>query len=114
MGLTEKTCTPCRGGIPPMTREEFEPLLKELNGWTVEEDRRLVKTFKFPNFVEAVNFVNAVTPIAESEGHHPDLYVRWGEVRAILYTHKINGLHENDFILAAKMDKAYESMRKAG
>lgn len=113
MELTQRTCTPCRGGIPPMTREEFEPLLKQIgHDWAVEEDRRLVKSFKFPNFVEAVRFVNEVTPIAESEGHHPDLYVRWGEVRAILYTHKIGGLHENDFILAAKMDQAYEKLRQ--
>lgn len=112
MALTQKTCTPCRGGIPPMRREEFEPLLRELEGWTVEEETKLVKTYKFANFVEAVNFVNAVTPIAESEGHHPDLYVKWGEVRAILFTHKIGGLHENDFILAAKMDEAYKSLKK--
>jgi 4a-hydroxytetrahydrobiopterin dehydratase len=109
--LTKRTCAPCRGGVPPLTREGIDPLLRQVDGWTVEEDRRLVKSYAFPNFVEAVSFVNAVAQIAESEGHHPDLYVRWGEVRAILYTHKIGGLHENDFILAAKMDDAYQRRR---
>lgn len=107
MDLARKSCTPCKGGIPPLEIHEYEPLLKQLEGWTVEDGRRLVKSYSFPNFVEAVRFVDAITPIAESEGHHPDLYVKWGEVRAILYTHKINGLHENDFILAAKLDEAY-------
>ncbi|MHA2620617.1 MAG: 4a-hydroxytetrahydrobiopterin dehydratase [bacterium JZ-2024 1] len=107
MDLARKSCTPCQGGIPPLETHEYEPLLKQLEGWRVEDGRRLVKSYSFPNFVEAVRFVDAITPIAESEGHHPDLYVKWGEVRAILYTHKINGLHENDFILAAKLDEVY-------
>jgi 4a-hydroxytetrahydrobiopterin dehydratase len=102
--LTERRCVACEGGTPALKPEEIEPLLRQVKGWEVEEGKRLVKSFKFPNFVKAVDFVNAITPVAEGEGHHPDLLVRWGEVRAILWTHAANGLTENDFILAAKID----------
>jgi len=103
--LADQKCVPCRGGTPPLIREQFAPLLAQLDGWQVEEDRKLIKSFRFKNFVEAVQFVNAVTPVAEAENHHPDLYVRWGEVRVYLWTHKINGLSEGDFVMAAKIDR---------
>lgn len=113
--LAQRKCTPCRGDVPPLTREEFAPLLARLpEGWEVVEDRRLVKAFPFRNFVQAVDFVQALTPIAEEEGHHPDLHVRWGEVRVELWTHKIGGLHENDFILAAKLDRLYREGLEQG
>ncbi|HEX2037293.1 MAG TPA: 4a-hydroxytetrahydrobiopterin dehydratase [Chloroflexota bacterium] len=103
--LADKRCTPCEGGTPPLTAEQVKPLLAQLDGWEVEEGKKLTKSFRFDNFVQAVDFVNAITPVAEAEGHHPDLYVRWGEVRVYLWTHAIDGLSENDFILASKIDR---------
>ena len=104
-GLADQKCIPCRGGIPPLTHDQIEPLIAQLDGWQVEEDRKLIKSFKVKNWVEAVAFVNRITPVAEGENHHPDLYVRWGEVRVNLWTHKINGLTESDFYMAAKIDR---------
>ncbi len=104
MSLAEKTCVPCRGGVPPLTRCEFEPLLGELDEWQVVEDSRLVKSFKVGNFAEAMELANKIAAVAEEQGHHPDLLVRWGELRVDLWTHKVNGLTESDFILAAKID----------
>ncbi len=103
--LADRKCVPCRGGTPPLSRDQFAPLLAQLSGWQVEDDKKIVKSYRFHNFVEAVNFVNALTPVAEREGHHPDLYVRWGEVRVDLWTHKIGGLAEADFVMAAKIDR---------
>ena len=99
---------PCDGGTPPLARSEIEPLLAQLGGWQVEDaegHRQLGKTFRFRNFVDAVDFVNRITPVAEAEGHHPDLLVGWGRVRVTLWTHVAGGLTENDFILAAKIDE---------
>lgn len=107
MGLADRACVPCRGGTPPLTRAQFTPLLAQLDGWQVENDRMLVKAFRFKNFVEAVGFVNAITPVAEAENHHPDLRVSWGQVRVELWTHKINGLSEADFVMAAKIDRVH-------
>jgi 4a-hydroxytetrahydrobiopterin dehydratase len=106
-GLADRKCVPCQGGTPPLTRAQFAPLLAQLEGWQVEDDRMLVKTFRVKNFVEAVEFVNAITPVAETENHHPDLHVSWGKVRVDLWTHKINGLSEADFVMAAKIDRVY-------
>lgn len=106
-GLADQRCVPCQGGTPPLTREQFAPLLAQLDGWQIEQDRMLIKGFRFKNFVEAVNFVNVITPIAEAENHHPDLRVAWGQVRVELWTHKINGLSEADFVMAAKIDRAH-------
>jgi 4a-hydroxytetrahydrobiopterin dehydratase len=110
VSLAEKSCVPCRGGVPPLTAEEFAPLLAQLDGWQVEDDRKLIKSYRFKNFRLAVDFVNAIAEVAEAEGHHPDLYVRWGEVRVYLWTHKIDGLTESDFILAAKIDRVRSAM----
>ncbi|HLH70336.1 MAG TPA: 4a-hydroxytetrahydrobiopterin dehydratase [Candidatus Dormibacteraeota bacterium] len=106
--LSARRCVPCEGGVPPLTEEQIQPLLAQIKGWQVEESgghQQLVKTFRFPNFVKAVEFVNRITPVAESEGHHPDLLVAWGQVRVQLWTHAAGGLTENDFILAAKVDE---------
>ncbi|HKV45130.1 MAG TPA: 4a-hydroxytetrahydrobiopterin dehydratase [bacterium] len=110
--LADKKCVPCLGGVPPLTAAEIAPLLAQLDGWQVEDHKKLVKSFKFQNFVQAVDFVNAVTAVAEEEQHHPDLYVRWGEVRAYLWTHKIDGLTESDFVMAAKIDRVYTTRRQ--
>jgi 4a-hydroxytetrahydrobiopterin dehydratase len=105
--LADKKCVPCLGGTPPLTGREIAPLLAQLDGWEVEEGKRVIKTFRFTNFVQAVEFVNAITQVAEAEQHHPDLYVRWGQVRVYLWTHKIDGLTESDFVMAAKIDRVY-------
>lgn len=109
--LAEYACIPCRGGVPPLTPEEYQPLLTQLDqGWQVQGNK-LEKGFSFKNFVQAVSFVNRITPIAETEGHHPDLYVAWGQVIVYLWTHKINGLSPSDFYMAAKIQRAYEQMQ---
>jgi 4a-hydroxytetrahydrobiopterin dehydratase len=108
--LADNKCIPCRGGVPPLTLEQIEPLLKQLSGWKLEEGHKLVKSYPFKNFVQAMEFANAITPVAEEEGHHPDLYVRWGEVRVYLWTHKIDGLTESDFFMAAKIDRVHEQL----
>jgi 4a-hydroxytetrahydrobiopterin dehydratase len=105
--LADNKCIPCKGGTPPLTREQIEPLKSQLEGWQVEDDKKLIKSYKLKNFVEAVDFVNRITPVAEAENHHPDLYVRWGEVRVYLWTHKIDGLTESDFYMAAKIDHVF-------
>jgi len=105
VSLTAKTCTPCRGGVAPLARAEAERLLRETPGWTLSEDAtQIERTFKFADFAESFAFVGKVAALAEAEGHHPDLHFGWGYCRIVLYTHKIKGLHENDFIMAAKIN----------
>jgi 4a-hydroxytetrahydrobiopterin dehydratase len=107
--LAAKSCTPCRGGVPPLTPDEVERHRGEVPAWDVRDDaRRIERTFRFKNFAEAFAFVERVAAIAEAEGHHPDVTFGWGYATVSLYTHKIKGLHENDFILAAKVDRAAE------
>ena len=103
--LADMKCVPCRGGVPALSREEADQLLQRLTGWQIVEEHKLNKSYPFSNFVEAVDFVNRITKVAEDEGHHPDLYVRWGEVRVYLWTHKVDGLTESDFFMAAKIDR---------
>ena len=107
--LANKKCVPCEGNIPPFNIEEIHKYLKKVDGWEVLEDKidgfHLIKNFKFDNFLESQEFVNKVGEIAESEGHHPDLWFGWGYDRIKIFTHAIKGLAESDFILAAKIDK---------
>ena len=104
--LVEKTCTPCRGGIPPLTRAEAEELLPQAPEWALMDNaHRIEKTFRFGNFREALLFVQKVGELAEAEGHHPDISFGWGYGTVSLRTKKIKGLHENDFIMAAKIDR---------
>lgn len=106
MDLAQKKCIPCEAGARALLRPLAEELLKQLSGWSLSGDGRwLSKEFKFRNFIEAIGFANKITPIAEAEGHHPDLQISWGKVVVELSTHAIRGLSENDFILAAKIDK---------
>ncbi|MCE5318071.1 MAG: 4a-hydroxytetrahydrobiopterin dehydratase [Parachlamydia sp.] len=103
--LATKKCIPCQGGIPPLKGEEIEKFQKQLgNGWQVIEEHHLEKEYKFTDFRKALTFVNRVGELAEREGHHPDIYLAWGKVKISIWTHKINGLTESDFILAAKCD----------
>ncbi|OGG79420.1 hypothetical protein A3A39_00480 [Candidatus Kaiserbacteria bacterium RIFCSPLOWO2_01_FULL_54_13] len=106
MDLAEKRCVPCEGGTPPLTAEEIAKYKSEVPSWGIAGDRKSIsREFKFKNFVQAMEFANKITPIAEAEGHHPDLSIGWGRVGIELSTHAIGGLSENDFILAAKIDK---------
>lgn len=105
MDLAQKKCVPCEGGAVPLTADEAEMLLKQVKGWTLPPDaKKISKAFTLKNFVEAMAFANKITPIAEAEGHHPDLHIGWGKVVVELSTHAIGGLSENDFILAAKIN----------
>jgi len=102
--LNDKTCIPCQGGTPPLLPEVVSKLLLELgNDWVINESGQLYKEYKFNNFKEAMNFANKVAKIAEKEAHHPDLNILWGKCSISIWTHKINGLTESDFILAAKI-----------
>ena len=108
MSLSQKTCTPCRGGIPPLTLSEAEALLPQASGWRLlENGARLERGFSFETFATALAFVNRVGDVAEQEGHHPDIRFGWGYANVLFYTHKIGGLHENDFIMAAKVNELY-------
>ena len=102
--LAAKTCVPCRGGVPPFKGDELLALQKQVDSWRVVEEHHITKTFTFPNFREALTFVNRVGELAEEQGHHPDICLAWGKVEITVWTHKINGLTESDFILAAKID----------
>lgn len=108
MNLTLKKCVPCDGGTPTLTNGEIAKLMHQITGWAlIEIDgiKRLTKSYKFKDFVGSIDFVNRVKDIAQAEGHHPDLHIHWNQVRVENWTHAIGGLHENDFILAAKIDK---------
>jgi 4a-hydroxytetrahydrobiopterin dehydratase len=105
--LAAKSCTPCRGGVPPLRGAEIKKLLEELgsSGWLVVQGHHLEKEYSFPDFRSALDFTVRLGEVAEAEGHHPDIYLAWGKVRVSIWTHKIDGLTESDFILAAKADR---------
>jgi 4a-hydroxytetrahydrobiopterin dehydratase len=103
--LSSRQCVPCRGGVPPLQGEEITTFLNQLNGWEVVNDHHLKKTYRFADFREAQLFVNRVGDLAEQQGHHPDICFGWGQADITIWTHKINGLTESDFILAAKIDE---------
>jgi 4a-hydroxytetrahydrobiopterin dehydratase len=105
--LASMQCVPCKGGIPPLTHEEIEPYLADLGEeWQVVDDHHLEKTFRFKNFREALDYTNRVGELAEEVGHHPDIELSWGRVKITVFTHKIGGLHEADFVFAAKAQAA--------
>ncbi len=108
--LAAKNCEPCKGGIPPLGGVEIVQLLAQLgNDWEAVAEHHLQKEFKFPDFRTALDFTNQVGAIAEEQGHHPDIYLAWGKVEITIWTHKLDGLHESDFILAAKIDRLQPS-----
>jgi 4a-hydroxytetrahydrobiopterin dehydratase len=103
--LTKKKCVPCQGGVPALKGDDLSRLAEQLGGgWRVVDEHHLEKEFAFRNFREALDFTNRLGQIAEDEGHHPDILLSWGRVHVTIYTHKIDGLTESDFILAAKHD----------
>ena len=103
--LASRTCVPCRGGIPPLRGVEIKEYLDELNGWEVIEEHHLTKHYQFKNFVDAQTFITRVGTLSEEQGHHPDICFGWGYADIKIWTHKIDGLSEGDFILAAKIDR---------
>ncbi len=114
MGLADNACIPCRGGVPPIEPARAQELLTQLaRGWQINKDGHLERLYTFPDFARALDFVNKVGAVAETEGHHPDLYLAWGKCKVEIWTHKINGLTESDFYLAAKADRAFDSLRAA-
>ena len=103
--LADKQCVPCQGGVPPLKGDELTELAGQLSdGWDVIEEHHLEKTYKFPNFVDALAFVNRVGEVAEEQNHHPDIYLAWGKARVTIWTHKIDGLTATDLVFAAKTD----------
>jgi len=112
MSLADQKCIPCRGGVPPLAPERARALLEELgSGWALDAEGHLDRTYACRNFADALAFANRVGEIAEAEGHHPDLHVRWGACRVEIWTHKIDGLTESDFYLAAKIARAWDAER---
>ena len=104
--LAAKQCVPCMGGVPPLPASEQQRLLQELDGgWQVAGGHHLEREFGFPDFQGPLAFTNRIGALAEAEGHHPDIHLAWGLVRVTIWTHKIDGLTESDFVLAAKIDR---------
>lgn len=103
--LASRQCVPCQGGVPPLGPQRVGELLGQLNGWGIQKGHHLTRSFPLPDFKQALALVNRIGDLAEAEGHHPDIYLAWGMVRVEIWTHKINGLTESDFILAAKIDR---------
>ena len=104
--LENKKCVPCSVGAPPLEKEEINKFLKDLkDGWKLKENKFIEKTYKFKDFKSPLDFTNKIGKLAEEEGHHPDILLAWGKVVIKLWTHKIDGLHENDFIMASKFDE---------
>ena len=103
--LSERQCVPCRGGVPPLKGAEIQDLSVQLEGWQVVNEHHLQKTYRFGDFRESLEFVNRIGEVAEAQGHHPDICFGWGKADVTIWTHKIDGLTESDFVLAAKIDK---------
>jgi 4a-hydroxytetrahydrobiopterin dehydratase len=103
--LADKQCVPCKGGVPPLRGEEVKKLHAAVPQWTATHEHHLHREFGFPDFKQALQFVNRVGEIAENQGHHPDILLKWGKVEITLWTHSIDGLTESDFIMAAKIDR---------
>ena len=102
--LAERDCVPCRGGVPPLKGEEIREFSMQLREWQVVDEHHLQKIYDFKNFRETLDFVNQVGELAEAQGHHPDICFGWGKADITIWTHKIDGLTESDFVLAAKID----------
>jgi 4a-hydroxytetrahydrobiopterin dehydratase len=105
-GLAEQNCVPCKGGVPPLKGNDLNRMRGQLDAdWQVGGEHHLERKFKFKDFREALAFTNRVGELAEQQNHHPDIYLAWGEVKVTLWTHKIDGLTESDFVMAAKVDQ---------
>jgi 4a-hydroxytetrahydrobiopterin dehydratase len=110
--LAKKDCVPCKGGIPPLKGEALKSLHRQLGGeWNVVNEHHLEKEYKFKNFRQALDFTVRVGEMAEAQGHHPDIHLAWGKVKLVIWTHKIDGLTESDFIWAAKAEELHAGAR---
>jgi 4a-hydroxytetrahydrobiopterin dehydratase len=112
MSLEEKTCVPCRGGVPPLKGTELSQIHKQLPEWAhwaVVNEHHITRKFTFPDFKQALAFVNRIGLVAEEQGHHPDILLKWGSAEITLWTHKIDGLTESDFIMAARIDREFRA-----
>ncbi len=105
--LASQTCVPCRGGVPPLKGAELRQILQEVPQWQVINEHHVTRTFTFPDFKQALAFVNRVGEVAEQQGHHPDILLTWGKAEITMWTHKIDGLTRSDLIMAAKIDQLY-------
>jgi 4a-hydroxytetrahydrobiopterin dehydratase len=105
--LADKTCVPCRGGVPPLKGKELTELQPRVPKWMVYDEHQLHREFQFADFKQALEFVNQVGALAEEQGHHPDILLAWGKAEITLWTHKVDGLTESDFIMAAKIDRMH-------
>ncbi len=110
MSLADRDCVPCKGGVPPLTSTEWEPLLGQVEDWEVVDDHHLQRLYKVRNFVVALDLVNKIGAVAEEQFHHPDIELAWGKVGVKIWTHKINGLTESDFVFAAKCDRLFTEL----
>ena len=110
--LAAKKCVPCRGGVPPLKGQKLAGIAQHLPAWEVVEEHHLKRRFEFPDFRSALDFTVRVGEVAEQEGHHPDIYLAWGKVEVTIWTHKIDGLTESDFILAAKVERLRQPAQK--
>jgi 4a-hydroxytetrahydrobiopterin dehydratase len=105
--LAHQTCVPCRGGVPPLKGTELRQILQQVPQWKAANEHHITRAFAFPDFKQALAFVNRVGEVAEQQGHHPDILLTWGKAEITLWTHKIDGLTRSDFIMAAKIDQLH-------
>jgi 4a-hydroxytetrahydrobiopterin dehydratase len=110
--LADRQCVPCKGGVPPLTAEQIASLLAQIQGWSVVDNHHLEKRYTLQNFATALALVNRIGAIAEEQNHHPDIFLAWGKLEVKIWTHKINGLTESDFVFAAKCDRARHEMEQ--
>ncbi len=108
MSLADRKCVPCHGGIPALKGEELAHYAAQVPAWSVVAEHHVIRSFSFPDFQQGLDFVNRAGAVAEREGHHPDVFLTWGRVDVTIYTHKVDGLTESDFILAAKIDQEFQ------
>ena len=113
MDIKFEKCVPCRGGIPPLDDKSIEELIENIPSWNVKHESYtyLIKKFQTKNFKQSMNFANLIFEISEQEGHHPKIIVEFGNIEVLWWTHKINGLHKNDFIMAAKTDELFKQLK---
>ncbi len=113
--LARRQCVPCRGGVPPLSLERVAVLRRQISpAWEIVDGHHLMREVRLRSFREALELANTIGGIAEAQKHHPDLLVSWGKLTVTLFTHAIDGLHENDFIMAARIDQALDAERRAG
>jgi 4a-hydroxytetrahydrobiopterin dehydratase len=105
--LASQTCVPCRGGVPPLKGKELQEILRQVPQWKAVNEHHITRVFTFPDFKQALDFVNRVGEVAETQGHHPDILLTWGKAEITMWTHKIEGLTRSDLIMAAKIDQLY-------